>query len=145
MGIMLNDCHGAFLQSWCFMLFSQKWLPSEVSICYLVILSSQYLRSIVSVFFFLQSISADSSGNLFVDGEFAMYLPTVSNWQMICMHCLFSGTGKWWICRTNNFMNLYTNSWCCIFSVLYCLYNTIHVLGPFFSVLVSPFSVGSIL
>lgn len=78
-------------------------------------------------------------------GEFAIYLPTVANWQIIHMHCLFSGTRKWWICRTNNSTNPYTDSWCCVFNVLYCLYNIIHGLGPFFSVLVSPFSVSSIL
>lgn len=32
-----------------------------------------------------------------------------------------------------------------VYSMLYCLYNIISVLGPFFSVLASPFSVNSIL
>lgn len=68
-------------------------------------------------------------------GEFAIYLPTVVNWQIICMHCLFSGTGKWWISRTNNSMNPNTDSWCCVFNVLYCLYNIIHGLGPWIMVL----------
>lgn len=43
---------------------------------------------------FLQSILADSSRSLFVDGEFAIYLPTVADWQITYMHCLLSGTGK---------------------------------------------------
>lgn len=63
------------------------------------------------------------------------------------MHALFTQWHwkAWWICRTNNPMNPYTNAQCCILNVLYCLCNIISVLRPFFSVLVSPFSVNSIL
>lgn len=81
-----------------------------------------------------------------MDGEFAIYFPTVADWQIICMHCLLSGAGKPdEFAELTVLMNPYTNAQCCIFNVLYCLCNIISVLGPFFSVLVSLLSVNSIL
>lgn len=29
-----------------------------------------------------------------MDGEFAIYLPTIANWQIVHMHWLLSGPGK---------------------------------------------------
>lgn len=122
---MLNDRHGAFLQTWCFMLFSQKWLPSKVSICYSVILSSQYLKSIIFLFCFVfnkayQQILQGTS--LWMENlQFIFPLLQIGRSYTCTVYSVALESDEF--AELNNSMNPYSNFWCCIFNVLYCLYN----------------------
>lgn len=128
------------------MLFSQKWLPSKVPIHYSVFLSTQYLKSIASIFFFLfkkayQQILQGTC--LWMENlQFIFPLLQIGRSYACTVHSVALESDEF---AELTILWIHTQILDVVYSMLYCLYNIISVLGPFFSVLASPFSVNSIL
>lgn len=128
------------------MLFSQKWLPSKVPIHYSVFLSTQYLKSIASIFFFLfkkayQQILQGTC--LWMENlQFIFPLLQIGRSYACTVYSVALESDEF---AELTILWIHTQILDVVYSMLYCLYNIISVLGPFFSVLASPFSVNSIL
>lgn len=132
--------HSCRLNALCFLARSVS-CPFVIQSFSAVNISSPFL----SFFFFFSSKHISVFLKEAVCGQNLQFLPTIANWQTICLPCLLSGTWKPDEFAEPPVLQIHTRMLGVVYSMCYVVYVTISVLGPFFSVLVSPFSVKSIL